>query len=816
MSARLLWFLPLLAGCPDETEDSKDTSETGDSAGPDDSGDTADSGDTGDTGDTGSLEQPLPETHEDTTGPALPECTPASGDNDTVALVGIVLLPAGAVAGAVVYQPSSGEISCAGESCDTAGATVVCTEGIISAGLVDPHNHLQYNTLPPWQVDPEFDDRYDWQGDGRYDDYRAAYDAIEDDYGCEIMKWAEAREIVHGTTSAVGSSGTDDCIARGVRNLDEGESASHLSGYEMDYNSGNVEDNIEEGDGEDHADDLSSGALQAEINHVAEGRDGNVRSEVDHMIDMGMTGPGQVYVHATDASTEQLAVMGGTGTAILWSPRSNVELYATTTPVEVAERFGVPWAIGTDWTPSGSIGQPQELACAEAWLAGKGAPLGDSELYEKVTSEAARVVGADALLGTLETGLKADIAVFDYSSTPYRAIIGAREDTVKLVIVDGEAVYGESSFIETLAEHADWCDTLDACGEERRYCLKDSGSEDSLVDVENTLSAALAEETMPSGYEYAGQLYGLFSCADEWQQCQLGEVSADDSDGDGVLDSTDNCTWFYNPDQLDSDIDSLGDSCDTCPLEPGVDCSFDASDYDGDGVANDSDNCSTVSNADQADADGDGYGDACDECPGWAPDDGAVEATIMDVRSGGACDGMLVTVTGVVTAVVPEGGFFIQDETATEYAGLYVYDQGENSVNTGDALTVTGTYQDYYGLTEISFPESVESTGDSGTITPITLDACAVAANAEAYESMRVTLPGATVTDLNADAEDGSDSPDYDEFVVDDCLRVDDFIDAEIDQPTSMVSYSSIDGILIYTYDNYKLAPLTAASLVEE
>lgn len=47
-------------------------------------------------------------------------------------------------------------------------------------------------------------------------------------------------------------------------------------------------------------------------------------------------------------------------------------------------------------------------------------------------------------------------------------------------------------------------------------------------------------------------------------------------------------------------------------------------DSDGDGVEDSKDNCPTVANADQADTDGDGIGDACDPCPS-AGTGGAVE-----------------------------------------------------------------------------------------------------------------------------------------------------------------------------------------------
>jgi hypothetical protein len=85
-----------------------------------------------------------------------------------------------------------------------------------------------------------------------------------------------------------------------------------------------------------------------------------------------------------------------------------------------------------------------------------------------------------------------------------------------------------------------------------------------------------------------------------------------DSDGDGVLDESDNCPNIPNPNQSDNDEDGFGDACDNCPdvANPGQE------DGDGDGIGSACDNCPLDSNPNQTDSDGDGVGDLCDICIG--------------------------------------------------------------------------------------------------------------------------------------------------------------------------------------------------------
>ncbi|MEC8679921.1 MAG: FG-GAP-like repeat-containing protein [Bacteroidota bacterium] len=69
-----------------------------------------------------------------------------------------------------------------------------------------------------------------------------------------------------------------------------------------------------------------------------------------------------------------------------------------------------------------------------------------------------------------------------------------------------------------------------------------------------------------------------------------------DFDNDGHINSLDICPYTYNPDQLDSDNNGIGDVCE---------------DIDNDGIIDNLDNCPLTANPDQADWNNNGVGDVC-------------------------------------------------------------------------------------------------------------------------------------------------------------------------------------------------------------
>ena len=773
------------------------------------------------TGDDGGTTDPSPGDMDWTEGPDLPSCTAHAGTGDLVALSGVVLGPDGAEAGLVVYDRGTGLLSCVGADCDASAAELICTEGVISAGLIDTHDHLQYNVLPPWQHEDLFEDRYDWRSSGDYWDYRTAYDEIYDDYTCEIMRWAELRVLVGGGTSGVGSSG-GSCIEGLIRNLDEGTDEHGLSGYDLYYSSSTVTSSFDAEDGARYADDIDSGYYEAVLNHVAEAVGGAGRSEIDWMIEIGMTGPGFAFVHATDASTSQLSQLAADQTTIIWSPRSNLDLYAATTPADVAARLGVPVVLGPDWTWSGSLNPAHEAACAIEYLDARGNPFTDVQLHGMITGEAARAVGLDGRIGSLQVGLEADLAVFSWSTQPYRAVLQSGSEDVRLTVVGGEALYGVEALVTAAREDGGAaCEAIDACEASRSVCATSgsSGSESlTAAELEATLSAALGAVTMPSGLDYAHELGPLWDCEGAYATCDPRSPSTGDEDGDGVTDTEDLCVGWWDPTQDDLDGDGQGDACDPCPLVADeTDCPTDATDVDGDGVPNDEDDCPYVNDPGQEDGDGDGVGDACDACPeisnpGGGPCPSTVDAVRDPTHPDHPPEGQAVTLSGLIVTSIRTNGYSAQDPVLTEYGGIFIYTGDTPSLSEGDEVEVSGSYTEYYGLSELTDAETTVVASGS-PLSPIKVaSTCRIGTAgdlAEPLESMLVEVEDLVVSSSNPDG-----SSDYGEFEVDGCLRVDDGDYDFGDQPAEGTEYDSITGVLSYGFSNSKLQPRAAEDLL--
>jgi cytosine/adenosine deaminase-related metal-dependent hydrolase len=178
--------------------------------------------------------------------------------------------------------------------------------------------------------------------------------------------------------------------------------------------------------------------------HAAEGIDEPSAREIDRLHAMGLLAPHTVLIHAVGVMPRHLDVIAAAGSAVVWCPASNQFLFGVTAPVSSLRRRGIPVALGTDSTLSGSPTLLTELRTARETGAAS-----VEQLCEMATADAARILRLHDGRGILRAGGPADLVVFpDGAPTPAGALL---EGVPSLVVIGGRVRLARKD----LAEHLD-------------------------------------------------------------------------------------------------------------------------------------------------------------------------------------------------------------------------------------------------------------------------------------------------------------------------------------------------------------------------
>jgi cytosine/adenosine deaminase-related metal-dependent hydrolase len=661
------------------------------------------------------------ETGDDPLPGEIAACSMRDGSDTILWYKGTVVTPDEAwLNGEVITDATTGRILCAAQDCSAhekaADARIICAEGIIMPGMLDPHNHSGYNTIPRWKhpgdlncsncnpaSDPEclpdgtkcrrkdglYQTRHDWPNDPDYDrTLKAHYNGIKSEHHCAMQKWAEARMLIHGTTGVAGSYAMSRCHYIMARNLDQSKNASGLPSDAMQSNIYAVDAIVRDSEQVDkYCANFASGKADTLFLHVAEGVvEKDNREEFWQLLYPDETRPELtlmieqlIAIHSTGGYTPELALMACSGAHLVWSPRSNIDLYGQTSNIPQAMSLGVQISIGPDWTPSGSLSQLQEMRCArhvsQRYWDNR---IDHRTLVRWVTDAPAVAMHIDEDLGALKAGLMADLVVIAASDEqrrrPYQRIVEAEAWDVRLTMIGGKPVYGDLG----LSPYSPFCESLSVCGQVKIICAKTTedatdGYNQTLADIQAELESALAplREAAAEADQYMFELLPLVFCpgTDEYAADQPEAV----------------CEFRHNP-HADVLYPAL-------PAEPISD------DADFDGIADDADNCPLVNNADQMDLDEDDIGDACDATPGelacdrvatngctigeapairlhqHAVQPDAPLRTVMELHQPGPMqpkDGERVMIADVLVTVLADGGAYVQQDDARAWAGLFV------------------------------------------------------------------------------------------------------------------------------------------------
>jgi len=496
--------------------------------------------------------------------------------NEQLLIVGNVLAADYLYRGGEVLIDENGTLTCVG--CDCAAlapeATIIyCPEGVVSPGLINPHDHLTYaQNYPYTDTGERYEHRHDWR---RGLNGHTEITGVEGAATQNEMRWGELRFVLGGATSTVGAGGASGFLRNLDTNTQEGlgQPKVHCSTFPLgDLEGTQLDSSCAYPDIETQAEIANDDAY---IPHVAEGINAFARNEFRCLSSTESGGqdlvePQSAFVHALGLLPDDYNLMTMEGTDLVWSPRSNITLYGDTAVITVAANLGTIISLSTDWIVTGSMNLLRELQCADSFNRNYlDRYFSDRDLWLMVTRNAAIAAAVDDVIGILQAGKIADITIFDGSENKdYRAIIDASPGDIVLVMRSGSPLYGDDNLVHVLSQSN--CDPIDVCGRLKRLC------------VEENIGINLAELV-----EKVGQQYPLFFCTtpeNEPSCTPMRSVSVngsttysgvpgpDDADGDGILDDHDNCPLVFNPirpldngTQADADCDGLGDACDPTP-----------------------------------------------------------------------------------------------------------------------------------------------------------------------------------------------------------------------------------------------------------
>ncbi len=458
-----------------------------------------------------------------------------------ILLRGVVLAPDGPIDPGEVFIMGN-TIVCVAADCSAEmgamDATIIDTGGVISPGLIDAHNHLPYDFLPEWEPGRLFNNRYEWADDPDYEAHILPYTAHRSSgsHYCPAAKWGELRALVHGTTTIMGQSLRQGCIDRLVRNAD------HYHGLGPDQLRTTIASprDITDSDADSYVADFTDAVepVTRLAVHMGEGISGNnvdlefasfagrdTRTNRHAGIslleasDGSYSGTGYL-IHAVAVTDAELMEAASTDAKIVWSPSSNMVLYGQTADIGRILELGITVGIGPDWTVSGEDEMLSEMRFALAWAASEGVSAVTPEaVWRMATADNAEVVGLSNDIGALVPGMRADITVFGrVGSDPYLAVAESTASDVRLVLIDGEAYYGDLSFQTSTAVNSD-CETFDACGTSKFICVantpgSDSRASETYEDIHTQLYNILEGVGYPADEQYGrgSELLELVSC----------------------------------------------------------------------------------------------------------------------------------------------------------------------------------------------------------------------------------------------------------------------------------------------------------------
>jgi 5-methylthioadenosine/S-adenosylhomocysteine deaminase len=185
------------------------------------------------------------------------------------------------------------------------------------------------------------------------------------------------------------------------------------------------------------------------------------RTDVRYLMQLGLLDPHWILIHGIHVTELDIEHMARTGCSFVYTPTSESMRGGGIGPIANAQRAGVNVALGTDGPMVDySVDMVEQMkACTLMQHVRHLDPtrMPAERTIEMATINAAKALGLDDEIGSLEVGKRADIAVFDLTK-PYVGVLhrpistfvsAGKGSDARAVMVNGAVVYRDGAFART-------------------------------------------------------------------------------------------------------------------------------------------------------------------------------------------------------------------------------------------------------------------------------------------------------------------------------------------------------------------------------
>lgn len=189
------------------------------------------------------------------------------------------------------------------------------------------------------------------------------------------------------------------------------------------------------------------------------------KSPVLHLEGLGLLDSSVVAAHCVEVSADEIALLAERGVKIAHCSESNMKLASGVAPVAAMHTALLDIGLGTDGAASNNdvdmFAEMDTAAKLQKLRAMDPTALPAADVLQMATMGGAKVLGADALIGSLEVGKRADLIVLDLDqphltpmyNVPSHLVYAARGADVVHSVIEGRIVM-EDRRLQTLDEEA--------------------------------------------------------------------------------------------------------------------------------------------------------------------------------------------------------------------------------------------------------------------------------------------------------------------------------------------------------------------------